>query len=78
VKRWVPELRDVSAEVIHRPWEMAFPPKTYPAPMVEHARARERALAAFAALKSRRKSMKLIGISGALRRPPPTPGCCAP
>jgi deoxyribodipyrimidine photo-lyase len=52
VKRWVPELRDVSAEVIHRPWEMAFPPKTYPAPMVEHARARERALAAFAALKS--------------------------
>jgi deoxyribodipyrimidine photo-lyase len=51
VKHWVPELRDVSAAHIHAPWEMAVPPAAYPAPMVDHAMARTRAMAAYASLK---------------------------
>jgi deoxyribodipyrimidine photo-lyase len=51
VKRWVPELRDVGSDMIHRPWEMATPPSDYPKPMINHALARDRALAAFKTLK---------------------------
>ena len=51
VKRWVPELRAVPSEHIHTPWEMAAPPKNYPAPIVDHAKARERAMAAFSSIK---------------------------
>jgi len=57
VRRWVPELARLVAKWIHRPWEA---PKaaleaagvrlgeTYPLPIVDHARARTRALAAYA------------------------------
>lgn len=51
VKRWIPELRDVPAELVHKPWEMPAPPKGYPPPMVDHARARARALESLAAIK---------------------------
>jgi deoxyribodipyrimidine photo-lyase len=58
VRRWVPELARVPVKYIHTPWEMpdseqrAFGARIgrdYPAPIVEHAAARERVLAAYAA-----------------------------
>ena len=59
VKRFVPELSRLGAKWIHRPWEAPGNilaaagitlGRTYPAPIVDHAAARERALAAFASL----------------------------
>jgi deoxyribodipyrimidine photo-lyase len=51
VKKWVPELRNVDAKHIHAPWEMDFPPKDYPAPVITHEKGREAALAAYKKLK---------------------------
>jgi deoxyribodipyrimidine photo-lyase len=51
VKKWVPELRSVDAKHIHAPWEMDFPPKDYPAPVITHEKGREAALAAYKKLK---------------------------
>ena len=53
VRRWVPELTTVPNDFIHTPWKMpdelqrragCFIGKDYPAPLVDHALARERAL----------------------------------
>ncbi|GJL62975.1 MAG: deoxyribodipyrimidine photo-lyase [Nitrospirales bacterium] len=60
VGRWIPELAKLPVPWIHKPWEA--PPlllaehgitlgSTYPYPIVDHQKARQRALAAFAALK---------------------------
>ncbi|TVQ29769.1 MAG: deoxyribodipyrimidine photo-lyase [Geminicoccaceae bacterium] len=62
VRHWVPELADLPNKVLHSPFQA--PPevlakagvqlgKTYPKPIVEHKRARQRALDAFAAIKGR-------------------------
>lgn len=51
VKRWVPELADLPPALVHRPWQAENPPKHYPPPVVEHDRARKRALAALQQLK---------------------------
>jgi deoxyribodipyrimidine photo-lyase len=60
VKSWVPELAKMPKTHIHSPWtasEKALSKAgitlgdTYPEPMVDHAEARKRALAAFEAMK---------------------------
>ncbi|ADL01234.1 cryptochrome/photolyase family protein [Brevundimonas subvibrioides] len=64
VKRWIPELAPVPARWIHAPWNA--PPEilrdcgirlgtTYPRPIVDHARARERALAALKTVTAERQ-----------------------
>ncbi|HQR46394.1 MAG TPA: deoxyribodipyrimidine photo-lyase [Thermoanaerobaculia bacterium] len=55
VRRWLPELsaaRTGRPAEIHAPWKLSAPPPDYPAPVVDHAAARARALAAFAAVRA--------------------------
>lgn len=56
IRHFVPELRDVPDAYIHTPWLLPNPPRAYPPPLVEHALARQRALAAFAALKQTKEA----------------------
>ena len=62
VKRWVPELSEMSHSWIHQPWLAPHTAlsdaavelgTTYPRPIVDHADARQSALEAFATLKHR-------------------------
>ncbi len=46
IRRWVPELRDLDDDVIHDPHQADAAPAGYPAPIIGHREARERALAA--------------------------------
>lgn len=50
IKRWVPELRDVPPERLARESTVSLA-KNYPAPMLNHAQARERTLEMFAAYR---------------------------
>ncbi|MBR9970129.1 cryptochrome/photolyase family protein [Magnetospirillum sulfuroxidans] len=50
VRNWVPELAHLSTAVIHQPWKLGRVPG-YPPPMIDHAAARTRALAAFKGLR---------------------------
>ena len=61
VRRWVPELQRVPDERLHEPWTMPRSEQTragciigstYPAPIVDHAVARQRILAAYGAAKA--------------------------
>jgi deoxyribodipyrimidine photo-lyase len=51
IRQWVPELAGLSDAVIHDPDEHGVRPKYYPAKIIGHKDARERALAAFAQTK---------------------------
>lgn len=51
VRQWVTELRVVPDRHLHAPWEMPTPPDDYPAPLIDHASARTRALNAFKSAK---------------------------
>jgi deoxyribodipyrimidine photo-lyase len=62
VRQWVPELARLEAAAIHSPWNASNDAlskagvvlgKTYPKPIVDHAAARARALAAFAKMRGR-------------------------
>ncbi len=47
VRRWLPELAGLPDQFIHQPWLAARAPAGYPSPVVDHAFARGRALAAY-------------------------------
>jgi deoxyribodipyrimidine photo-lyase len=70
IRRWVPELAHVSDAAIHRPWLMSHEAQRqaaciigadYPAPIVDHAMARERALAAYAQARESAHSSAEVG-----------------
>jgi deoxyribodipyrimidine photo-lyase len=61
VRRWIPELADVSVDRLHTPWlenrdllknRGGGGQRTYPEPIVDHQNARDRALAAFERIKT--------------------------
>lgn len=60
IRRYVPELARVANKYIHAPWQMSRPEqenlgvvigRDYPAPIVDHARAREETLSRYAVVK---------------------------
>ena len=58
VRRFVPELRGVDARFVHCPWEAPSPPRDYPAPIVDHAERRQRALRRFESIRTQAKGTR--------------------
>jgi deoxyribodipyrimidine photo-lyase len=67
VRRWLPELARVPDKYLHAPWEMPDDVQReadcmighdYPAPIVDHAWARERTLAAYARAREKTRSLR--------------------
>jgi deoxyribodipyrimidine photo-lyase len=56
VHQWVPELKSIPPKWVHRPWEAPtdiLRKCGYPAPVVDHGKARDRALEAFSFIQNR-------------------------
>ena len=52
IRRWVPELRDLSSKEVHEPWLLPDgPPNGYPLPVVDHAEERAESLRRYAAVR---------------------------
>jgi deoxyribodipyrimidine photo-lyase len=49
VRRWIPELRELAGKAAHEPWKYDVP--GYPAPIVDHAEAREESLRRYAEIR---------------------------
>jgi deoxyribodipyrimidine photo-lyase len=67
VRKWVPELANLNSRWIHKPWlapadalaaARLVPGKTYPAPIIDHSFARQRALEAFSQIKNTTSSAR--------------------
>ena len=52
VRRWVPELEGFAGAAIHRPWEAPLMARGYPAPIVDHGWARERAVGRYGRMRA--------------------------
>ena len=52
IRKWVPELAGLQEPAIHDPDEFGRRPSVYPAKIIGHKQARERALAAYAMIKN--------------------------
>ena len=53
VRRFVPELRELTGKAVHRPWELpGGPPDGYPRPIVDHAEERKAALERYEQVRS--------------------------
>ncbi len=53
VRRFVPEIAEISNRHIHCPWQSPNPPAAYPAPIVDHSERRIAAIARFEAARSK-------------------------
>ena len=65
IKRWVPELRPLTAASVHEPWRYTDP-TPYPRPVVDHATERREALERYGHLRNRSHPWTC----GNLTRPP--------